>query len=781
MLIPWVLAVIMPARLLVILCLSLICSGISAQERFALSGYISDKDSGEKLSGATITIEDQNLQLKSNNYGFYAVSLTEGVHEIRFSFTGYRPKIIQLYVQKDTTISVLLESSNTLEEVQVQAGRAPDIHTELAGLSKLSVQEVKQIPVIFGEGDVLKTIQLLPGVLSGGEGSSGFFVRGGTMDQNLILLDEAAVFNASHLFGFFSTFNTDAIQDINLYKGGMPAQYGGRLASVVDVRSRDGNKQDYIWQGGLGLIASRLSFEGPIKKDKGSFLLSGRRTYADLFLKFSPDSNINSSKLYFYDLNAKADFQLNDQNHIFLSGYFGQDLLGYSDRFRFAWGNATGTLRWNHIFNHRLFSNTTLIFSDYKYKVNVGGDQGAFDIAASIRSLNLKQDYQYFTQNKHNMRFGWNLMHHHIQPASIEAEEDAQVQDVLSEGRNGVELSFYLADQWKLSERFSLEYGLRLTSFWALGPGTFHRYDALGEIETTAHYGSNGLAASYWSLEPRLSGIYRLSDQASIKAAYNRNVQNLHMLSNSSAALPIDVWVMSSNNIRPQRVDQGSLGYYRDFLNKTYTLSVEAYYKDMQNQIEVKNGADIQANPTVERDLLYGIGRAYGLEFLFRKEQGDFSGWVSYTLSKSERQFDAINQGAWFNAKQDRTHDLAVVGMYRLNPHITLSSTFVFSTGNAVTFPSGKYYLENKPVWYYTDRNAYRMPNYHRLDLGLSWTPKHNKQFNSTWDFGLYNVYNRKNAYLIDFRSAENQPNKTEAYQMSLFGIIPSITWNFKF
>lgn len=771
---------IMPFRHLLVLFFFCIFSGVHAQTLHVVSGYISDFDSGEKLSGATVFSEGTG-QTRSNTYGFYALNLPEGMHEIRFSFTGYQTKTLTVHVQRDTSLAVTMESRNTLKEVIVEGERERNLHEEPMSLSKLSVQEVRQIPVIFGERDVLKTIQLLPGVLSGGEGNSGFYVRGGTMDQNLILLDEAAVFNAAHLFGFFSTFNTDAIQDISLYKGGMPAQYGGRLSSVLDIQSRDGNKNAYHWQGGVGLIASRLSFDGPIDKGKGSFIISGRRTYADMFLKFSPDSTINGSKLYFYDINAKATYQLNDKNRFFLSGYLGKDMLGYSDRFRFGWGNTTGTLRWNHIFNHRLFSNTSLIFSDYRYKVNVWERSSAFDIAASIRSLNFKQDFQYFSAKQHNLRFGLNLMYHRIQPASIEAGDDAQVQDVRSEARNGTEISLYLSDHWTISDAFSMEYGLRLTSFLALGPGHFNQYDAEGNVQATANVGNAGLAADYWSLEPRLSATYKMSDQSSFKVSYNRNVQNLHMLSNSSSSLPIDVWIMSSNNIRPQRVEQVALGYYHDFADRMYSLSLESYYKDMGNQIEVKNGADIQANPTLERDLVYGIGRAYGLELLLKKEKGDFTGWISYTLSKSERQFDAINQGVWFNAKQDRTHDLALVGMYRFNDRWTLSSTFVFSTGNAVTFPSGKYYLEDRPVWYYTDRNAYRMPDYHRLDLGLSWTPKQNEKFNSTWEFGIYNVYNRKNAYLIDFRSNAQNPQKTEAYQVSLFGMIPSVTWNFKF
>ncbi|MCL4637860.1 MULTISPECIES: TonB-dependent receptor [Olivibacter] len=762
--------------------ISLYFFSFSFAQQITLSGTVRDASSGETLIGASIKVKENASGVSANSYGFYSLSLAKGRYTIQVSSVGYTMQERAVELSGDLRLDFSLEPANQLETVEINAVSSREqIESPQMGVNKISIKEVNNVPVLFGERDVLKTIQLLPGVLSAGEGNSGFFVRGGTTDQNLILLDEAMVYNASHLMGFFSTFNSDAIKDVNLYKGGMPAQYGGRLASVLDVNMLDGNNQRFGMDGGIGLIASRLKVEGPIKKGKGSFMLSGRRTYADLFLKLSSDTSVNSSVLYFYDLNLKANYQLDQNNTLYLSGYFGKDVLGYANDFDFDWGNATGTLRWNHVFNSRLFSNTSFIYSDFKYNVGVYTDNNDLKINSRIQNLNLKQDFHYFSSSRSNLRFGLNLMRQEISPAGIDASEESDINSLRIENRQGYELAAYLSHEWKPSNRLSFIYGLRLNSFLLMGPGEFNTYDSEGDIIQTDIYGSGKLVKSYINPEPRFSVNYMLNENSSVKASYNRNTQNLHQLTNTTSSLPTDAWVLSSNNIKPQIADQGALGYYRNFNDDQYEFSAEVYYKDMQNQIDYKNAADLQANAHVEAELVYGVGKSYGLELFMKKRTGRLNGWVSYTLSRSKRRFDEINNGNWFAARQDRIHNIAIVGMYKFSDRWSFSGTFVYYTGNAVTFPSGKYSIGGKSTWYYTERNGYRMPDYHRLDLGATLESKPGKRFKSSWTFGLYNAYNRKNAYIIDFRENENDPNVTEAYKVALFGIIPSVTWNFKF
>lgn len=754
-----------------------------AQDGVTVSGIIRDASSYETLAGATIrVINKDDFSAMSNDYGFYSLTMPAGTYDFVVSFVGYSDTLIHVLVHNNSQLNVELNPKNTLKEVEVYAQvRNSQLKNTIMGVSVLSTKEVENIPVIFGERDLLKTLQLLPGVSSAGEGSAGFFVRGGSSDQNLIILDEAPVYNASHLFGFFSTFNSDAIKEASLYKGGMPAQYGGRLSSVLDVSMLDGNKKKFQAKGGIGLIASRLSLEGPLKKEKGSFMVSGRRTYADLFLKLSNDSSVNNSSLYFYDLNLKANYQFNEKNTLYLSGYFGKDVLGYSDEFKFNWGNVTSTLRWNHVYSPRLFSNLSLIYGDFDYAISVSDGHSDFSIQSKIENYTLKQDFQFFKNVDNTFRFGVQLLRQKIKPVNLKAPEGSQINSLLIESRQGIDLSLYASHEWKVSEEFALEYGLRINNFSSLGPGNFVTYHEDGSIDTTETVTGNTLVKGYWSLEPRLSANMMLDEESSVKLSFNRNVQNLHQLSNSTAALPTDVWIMSSPNVQPETAIQGALGYYRDFGGRNYEFSTEVYYKDMRNQLDLKNGAEIQANPDLEADLLYGIGRAYGLEFFVKRRTGRLNGWLSYTLSKSERKFDEINEGNWFAAKQDRRHDLNLVGMFELNSRLSLSANFVISSGNAVTFPSGKYLIDGASVWYYSERNGNRMPTYHRLDLGLTLNSSADSKFKSSWNFGLYNAYNHKNAYLINFREKKDQPNKTEAYQISLFGIVPSITWNFNF
>jgi len=756
---------------------------VFSQTRYTISGHIRDAQSGETLIGASVRLDaDALIGVRANNYGFYSLTIPEGSHTLVVSHVGYQSHEIAIGLTADTTVNIELHSGELLQEVVISQSAADDqVRNPQMGLTRVNVNEIKHVPVLMGEKDVLKTIQLLPGVLSGGEGSSNFFVRGGAGDQNLILLDEAMVYNASHLFGFFSTFNSDAIKDVKLYKGGMPAQYGGRLASVLDITMLDGNKKSFGAEGGVGLIASRLKLDGPIVKDRGSFMVSGRRTYADVFLKLSNDDAVRNSRLYFYDLNVKANYRLDEHNTLYLSGYFGRDVMGYSGLFGFDWGNATGTLRWNRVWSNRWFSNTTVVYSNFNYNVNIENDEFNFAIASRIQNYNLKQDFQYFATNRSTWRFGFNVLQQGISPANIDAGEETAVNSLQLEKRKGLELAGYISHEWNPTQRLNVIYGLRLTNFMLLGPGMFYAYDGDGDVTGSHEYGRGDVVQHYLNLEPRLSLSYQLQTNKSLKLSYNRNVQHLHQLTNATASLPTDTWVMSSNNIKPQLADQAALGYYQNFAGDRYTFSVESYYKHMQHQIDYRNAADLQANEHIEAELLYGIGRAYGVELYLKKQRGRLNGWLSYSLARSERRFDDINDGTWFAARQDRTHDVSAVGMYQLSPRWNLSATFVYSTGNAVTFPSGKYTVDGRTLWYYTERNGHRMPDYHRLDLGATWESKATKRFQSSWTFGVYNVYNRKNAYIIDFRESEANPNVTEAYRIALFGIIPSITWNFKF
>ncbi|MFD2969806.1 TonB-dependent receptor [Sphingobacterium bambusae] len=761
----------------------LLCSMQAFAQDVVLSGVLRDANTGETLIGAVVSTENNVHATSTNAYGFFSLSLPSGIHKIQLSYVGYETKVEELNLQSSRRLNAELKPlDNLLDEVVVSAKKKDgNVRDAQMGAFNMTMEEIKNVPVLFGEKDLLKTIQLLPGVQSGGEGTSNFYVRGGGSDQNLILLDEATVYNASHLLGFFSTFNSDAIKDVQLYKGGIPSQFGGRISSVLDIAMMDGNQKRFSTEGGIGLIASRLKIEAPIVKDKSSFMISGRRTYADMFLKLSNDQDVNQSKLYFYDLNAKLNFKLNDKNTLYLSGYFGKDDLGYSDLFSFDWGNATATVRWNHIFNDKLFSNTSLIYSDFTYNVQVSSDDTDFSIASKILNWNLKQDFSYYANTNSTIRFGLNVLRQSIQPASLNASRSSNVNSITVDTRQGIDLAAYVSHEWKPLDRLSVIYGLRVNDFMVMGPGTFYDFDADGENTGETFYGTR-VAKHYFNLEPRFSASFLLNDQSSIKASYNRIAQNLHQLTNTTSSLPTDQYVVSSLNIKPQIANQGAVGYFRNFMDNGYEFSMEAYYKYMQNQIDFRNGADLQANRLLEGELLFGIGRAYGLEWYFRKNVGKLNGWISYTLAKSERKFDEIDNGNWFSARQDRTHDLSVVGMYELSKSWTLGATFIFNTGNAVTFPSGKYEVDGRSMFYYTERNGYRMPNYHRLDLSATYEPrKANKRFNSSWTFGVYNAYNRRNAYIIDFRDSETTPNATEAYQVALFGIIPSVTWNFKF
>ncbi|MHB1176774.1 MAG: TonB-dependent receptor [Daejeonella sp.] len=755
----------------------------SAQNNFTITGIVTDSLSGESLIGVTIKFNGKTqIATSTNAYGFYSYKLRSGEYTMTISYVGYRTLNRSVRIYSDKRIGFSLVPGNSIEEVVVTSEKRNDnVVNAQMGIAKINLNGIRNIPVLFGERDVLKTLQLLPGIKSAGEGNSGIYVRGGSTDQNLILLDEAPVYNASHLLGFFSTFNSDAIKDVSVFKGGMPAQYGGRLSSVLDIRMNDGNKKEYTVEGGIGLISSRLKVEGPLARDKSSFMLSGRRTYADAFLALAKDPFIRKNTLYFYDVNAKTNFRLDERNTFYLSGYFGRDELGLNETFGFGWGNATATLRWNHLYSNRLFSNTSLIFSNYNYVIENFTEENNFKVSSSIKDLNLKQDFQLAVGNSHSLRFGLDAIAHTIAPGTITSTASSSVNQDDIERRKGNEIAAYISDEWTLNDRLSIVYGIRGSAFFLKGPGTFNTYDQGGNITGSDFFFRGGLVKSYFRAEPRLSASYLLNSSASLKVSYTRNSQNLHLMSNSTATFPTDLYIMSSNNVKPEVANQVATGYFRNFNQDKYEFSTEVYYKNMQNQIEYRNGTDLRGNKNVEADLLYGEGRAYGIELYLKKRFGKLNGWIGYTLSKTERRFDDIEQGKWFFAKQDKTNDISLVGIYKAGPRWTLSSTFVYSTGNAVTFPTGKYQLNNETYFYYSKRNSDRMPDYHRLDLAATLEAKPGNRLQSSWSFGFYNLYNRKNAYSIGFRDDPEDVSKTQAVRTTLFGILPSVTWNFKF
>ncbi|TAL80732.1 MAG: TonB-dependent receptor [Bacteroidetes bacterium] len=777
-----------------ILCLLTI--SINAQTKYTISGYVKDADTGEELIGASVFIKELSATglpakgqfgpqagTSTNAYGFYSITIPEGSYNVNAQFIGYEPKSLLLALSQNIKQDFSLnEKVSELKEVFITAEKKNKNITKIQmGTEKINVKEIKSIPVIFGEKDIFKTIQLLPGVKAAGEGNSGFYVRGGAADQNLILFDEATVYNGSHLLGFFSVFNSDAIKDVTLYKGSQPAEYGGRLSSVLDIKMQDGNNQKFGAEGGIGLISSRIKIDGPIVKDKGSFTISARRTYADVFLKLSRDTTLNQAKLYFYDLNVKANYRLNDKNRIFLSGYFGKDVLGFGDEFGIDWGNATGTLRWNHLFSNKLFSNTSLIFSNYDYIIHIDFSGTKGEIISRIQDYNIKQDFQYFANSKNIFKFGFNSIYHRIIPGAITIESDSKISELQLTHKNGWNNAAYLSHEYKPTARLSFEQGIRLTSFSLLGPGDFYIYNANGETTDTISYSRGQFVKTYFNLEPRFAMNYLLNEKNSLKTSYARNIQNLHLLSNSTSGSPTDLWIPSSNNVKPEIADQFSLGYFRNFKDNTYEFSTEVYYKYLQNQIDYKDGAELRFNENAESQLLFGTGRAYGIEFLLKKKYGRFNGWIGYTLAKTEKKIEGINNGQFYPAKQDRTHDVTLVGIYELSKKWTLSATWVYYTGNAVTFPCGKYGINSQVVNYYTGRNNYRMPAYHRLDIGATWQKKKTEKFESSWNFSLYNAYGRENAYSITFQKDPDNASKTQAVQTTLFRWVPSISYNFKF
>jgi hypothetical protein len=756
----------------------LLCSTtlLLAQTKYTVSGTVKQKSSGESLIGVSVVVvEKPGVGVITNEYGFYSLSLPKGSYTLRVTYVGYRQELIPVKLDANVTVSIDLSDQGSMQEVVVGAKKGNDNITRATmGTEVLNMKTAAKIPVVFGEKDLVKTIQLMPGVKSNGEGSNGFSVRGGATDQNLILLDEAPVYNASHLLGIFSTFNSDAIKDATIIKGNSPAQFGGRLSSVLDVKMKEGNNKDYHVSGGIGLISSRVTVEGPIQKDRSSFIISGRRTYADLFARLSPD--FKDVKMYFYDLNVKANWAINDENKLYFSGYFGQDVLGVSKTFGSKWGNSTGTLRWNSILTSKLFSNTSFIYSNYDFNVSFKSDGSETNYNSHIKDFNVKQDFSWYLNAKNTVRFGFNMIHHTITPTK--AEGTNIVNDKKS--RKGLENAAYVSNSYKASDRFNIDYGLRFSFYNVLGGDTYNVYQN-NQLIQSIKLEEGKVGKTYVNWEPRLSMSYRVTNTASVKLGYARNTQNLHLMSNSTGGSPTDQWIGNSYNIKPGIADQVSVGFSKNFRDNAFELNTELYYKTMQRQIDYRDGADINTVPDIESELLFGKGRAYGWEMLLKKKKGKLTGWVGYTLSKTERQINGINNGQWYNAKQDRTHDLSIVGIYELNPRWTLSGTFIYTTGNAVTFPTGKYVLNGVVIYQYSNRNADRMPATHRLDLSLTYEKPAKRRFQSSWNFGLYNVYGRQNPYSMTFKENKDNPLKIDAVQTALFQWVPSVTYNFKF
>jgi hypothetical protein len=763
--------------------LFLLFISVSYSQSYTISGTMKDGENGEDLFEAMVVVKNvPNTGAKTNAYGFYSLTLPVGTYTLIYRASGYDPKEMEINLTENQRINVELfvpREVKDIEEVQITAVKENDNITKSGmAVTTLTPKEIETIPVIFGEKDIIKTLQLTPGVKSAGEGNAGFYVRGGGADQNLVLIDEAPVYNASHLLGFFSVFNSDAIKDVSLYKSGIPAEYGGRASSVMDVKMKEGNNKKFGVSGGLGLISSRLTVEGPIVKDKGSFIVSGRRSYLDLFLKASKDKDLKNTKLYFYDLNLKANYKITEKDRIFLSGYFGRDNFSFSDIFGFKWGNATGTLRWNRIISDKLFSNTSVIFSNFNYSFNIGQGDETFGVSASIQDWNVKQDFNYYVNRNNSLKFGVNVIYHTFQPGELSSTVSA-FNAIKVQNQYALEFGAYAQNDQKIGEWLSIMYGVRYSGFNYMGKAKAYEYDEEGVKTGETEYDNLKTIKYHHFLEPRLSMSFILSEKNSIKLAYNRNSQFLHQLSNSTTGSPTDIWVPSTNNVKPQIADQIAMGYYRNFYDNKFALTTEIYYKHLSNQIDYRNGANLFLNEEIEGGLVYGKGRTYGLEIQFEKRKGKFTGWISYTIARSLRQFDDINGGKEFSARQDRIHDLAIVAMYRVSKKIALSSSFIYYTGDAVTFPSGKYEVNGTIVPYYTERNGYRMPDYHRLDLGMTVYFKERPKFEHNLNISIYNTYARENAYTITFEEDTENPGKTKAIQTTLFKIVPAITYNF--
>ena len=766
------------------------------QNKYTISGYIKDSLNGETLIGATIAVQGQAKGISSNLYGFYSITLDEGRYILICTFIGYRIKAVSIDLRSDTKINFdVLPRSYLAEEVVVSAKkRDANVKNAQMGKFTLPMEQIKSIPAFLGEVDLLKTIQFLPGVRNAGEGSAGIYVRGGGPDQNLILLDDAPVYNTGHLFGFFSIFNADAIKNVTLIKGGMPAQYGGRLSSVLDVSMKEGNNQKFQVDAGLGIIASRLSIQGPLKKNKSSFIVSGRRTYVDAIAKpfMKSTSQFKGSGYYFYDLNAKVNYIFSDKNRLYLSGYFGRDVFDFvngkqSLKFNIPWGNSTGTLRWNHVFNNKLFGNTTAVYNDYNFTFNAVQNDFELKLASGIRDLSLKQDFDLYPYTGHKLKFGGIYTYHKFTPSVISGKQDSTVfKPNNAQIKYAHEAAVYLQDDWEINEKIKIHAGIRYSWFQQTGPYKIYETDDNGNRTDSTVFGRGKAVKNYGGLEPRFTIRYALNDETSVKASVTRNLQYIHLVSNSGTTLPTDIWVPSTYKVKPQISWLYAAGLFKNFKDNMYETSVEVYYKQMQNQIEYKEGFVPSSLDDTENSFAFGKGWSYGAEFFINKTKGRLTGWIGYTLSWTWRRFPALNFGEKYPAKYDRRNDMSVVAIYELSKKLKLSASFVFGTGNSVTLPQRFYIVGGVLTQEYSRINQYRLPSYHRFDFAAIMTPKKNikRKWKSEWVFSVYNAYNRRNPYFIYFDQAGSPFNGTleiQAKQVSLFPVIPAITWNVKF
>jgi len=771
---------------------------IYTQNKFTLSGTVSEQETGEILIGVNVLIPSLQTGAITNEYGFYSITLPEGDYQVFFSSMGYASQRIDISltqnIEKNISLTMDMEQ---IDEVLIKADiEKLNIRKPQMSVNTLTINTIKQIPAVLGEVDVLKAITMLPGVTSAGEGASGFNVRGGAADQNLILLDEATLYNSSHLFGFFSVFNPDAIKDITLYKGGIPARYGGRISSVLDIYQKDGNKKQLKAKGGIGIVASRLLLEGPIKKDTASFLVGGRSSYAHLFLPLFDNDNV----AFFYDLNAKVSYNLDKKNRLFLSGYFGRDVFSIADSFENSFGNTTLNLRWNHLFSEKLFSNLSLIFSDYVYGLELSIVD--FDFDSGIRNLNLKYDFTHFISEKLDLRYGINSIYYKFNPGDIRpTSETSGINPFKLIDKFAFENAAYIDAEAQIAENLFIQAGLRLSTFNRLGQDELNVYandnpilfnEALQIYQKakpidTLSFNRSETIKSFANLEPRFAVSYQLNETSSIKASYNRTAQYIHLISNTTSPTPFDIYAPSGKYIDPQLADQVALGYFKNFEN--YSLEVETFYKKVENRLDYVDDADLIANNAVEQILLSGEARAYGLEVLFRKREGRLKGWIAYTLSKSQQRTPGrnpseigINNGQWYNAPWDKTHDISITGQYSFSEKWSFGANFIYQTGQPTTFPIGQYIFNDIVVPIYEARNRSRLTAFHHLDLSATWTPQPNskKRWKSEWVFSIYNAYNRKNAASISFRE-NTDINRNEAVRLSIFGVIPAITYNFKF
>ena len=768
---------------------------IFAQNKYTLSGYIKDAATGEDLIGANVYVKaDVIVGTATNVYGFFSMTLPEGTYEVVFSYIGYENQVQTVALNSDQRINISLKQGEVLQEVVIEDERSDaNVQSTDMGTVELNIEQIKTIPVLFGEVDILKTIQLLPGVGGAGEGNTGFYVRGGGPDQNLILLDEAVVYNTGHLFGFFSVFNSDAIKNVTLIKGGMPAQYGGRLSSVVDVQMKEGNNKEYQAEGGIGLIASRLTLQGPIVKDKSSFIISARRTYIDaLVTPFLKGTDFEGNGYYFYDLNTKMNYKFNDKNRIFLSGYFGQDIFNYSApdnslNVTVPWGNATGTARWNHLFSDQLFMNVSAIYNSFDFSVESQFQDFNFNLFSGVRDWNGKVDFVYYPGSNHAIKFGANYIFHNFTPYSAQGSfDDVEFSTDTLSNKYAHESGIYIQDEFDITDRLKVNIGLRGNYFAQVGPYNDIIYAADNQtILDTVYYGPGDIIADYYGLEPRFNARFILDPQSSVKVGITYTNQYIHLVSSATSTLPTDLWIPSSEKVKPQIGIQYSVGYFRNFADNKFETSIEVYYKDLQNQIEYADGYVPELGTDIEDNFVFGRGRSYGAEFFIKKAKGKFNGWIGYTLSKTERQFDDLQTGkSWFPTKYDRTHDLEIVAIYNFSDRWDFSSTFVYATGQATTIVESFYVIGGELQTDYGPRNGYRMPAYHRWDISATLNNKPGKKFESSWNFSVYNVYSRKNPYFIyttwegDFAYGSVD---VQAKQVSIFPIIPSVTWNFKF